>query len=104
MLFANDYNDRRVHIDSTQSNQEYYCPSCGAPLIVRKGEIRQHHFAHRPNRLCKDTWERSGPNGYDVTPWHNEWQSCFPEINQEVRLNLGEVCHRADVCFGTIDR
>lgn len=97
MLFANDYNDRRVHIDSTQSNQEYYCPSCGTPLIVRKGEIRQHHFAHKANHLCKDTWERSGPNGYDITPWHNEWQSCFPEINQEVRLNLGEVCHRADV-------
>lgn len=97
MLFANDYNDRRVHIDNTQSNQEYYCPSCGAPLIVRKGEIRQHHFAHKANHLCKDTWERSGPNGYDVTPWHNEWQSCFPENNQEVCLHLGEICHRADV-------
>lgn len=97
MLFANDYNDRRVHIDETQSNQEYYCPSCGAPLIVRKGEVRQHHFAHRPNRLCKDTWERSGPHGYDVSSWHNEWQSMFPENNQEVCLHLGEVCHRADV-------
>lgn len=97
MLYANDYNDRRVHIDKTQSNQEYYCPSCGAPLVVRKGDIRQHHFAHKANHLCKDTWERSGPSGYDITPWHSEWQSLFPEDNQEVRLELGEVCHRADV-------
>lgn len=97
MLFANDYNDRRVHIDETQSNQEYYCPSCGAPLVVKKGEIRQHHFAHKKNHICKDTWERSGSNGYDVSPWHNKWQSLFPKDNQEVRLHLGEVCHRADV-------
>ncbi|MCR5808776.1 MAG: UvrD-helicase domain-containing protein [Clostridiales bacterium] len=97
MLFANDYNDRRVHIDETQSNQEYYCPSCGAPLVVKKGVIRQHHFAHKKNHVCKDTWERSGSNGYDVSPWHNNWQSMFPKDNQEVRLHLGKVCHRADV-------
>ena len=44
MLFAVDYNDNRVHIDETHSNQEYYCPYCGAPLTTKKGEIRQHHF------------------------------------------------------------
>jgi len=26
MLFASDFNDNRVHIDDTHSNQEYYCP------------------------------------------------------------------------------
>ena len=97
MLFANDYNDRRVHIDETQSNQEYYCPSCGAPLVVKKGEIRQHHFAHKSNHVCNDTWERAGRQGYDISPWHNDWQNLFPRDNQEVRLHLGEVCHRADV-------
>ncbi|MGM9681872.1 MAG: competence protein CoiA family protein [Eubacteriales bacterium] len=58
MLFAIDYNDNRVHIDETHSNQEYYCPYCGAPLTIKKGEIRQHHFAHKQNHLCSDTWER----------------------------------------------
>ena len=33
MLFAVDYNDNRVHIDDTYSNQEYYCPYCGAPVV-----------------------------------------------------------------------
>lgn len=32
MLFASDFEDNRVHIDDTHSNQEYYCPYCGAPL------------------------------------------------------------------------
>ena len=51
MLFAVDYNDNRVHIDETHSNQEYYCPYCGAPLTTKKGEIRQHHFAHKQVKI-----------------------------------------------------
>ena len=95
MLFAVDYNDNRVHIDETHSNQEYYCPYCGAPLTTKKGEIRQHHFAHKQNHLCADTWERS--HSYDISPWHNDWQSLFPKENQEVKLSLGDTKHRADV-------
>ena len=95
MQFAVDYNDNRVHIDETHSNQEYYCPYCGAPLTTKKGEIRQHHFAHKQNHLCADTWERS--HSYDISPWHNDWQSLFPKENQEVKLSLGDTKHRADV-------
>lgn len=95
MLFAVDYNDHRVHIDETHSNQEYYCPYCGAPLTTKKGEVRQHHFAHKQNYLCADTWERI--HSYDISPWHNEWQSLFPKENQEVKLALGDTRHRADV-------
>lgn len=98
MLFANDYNDNRVHIDETHSNQEYYCSYCGAPLIVKKGDIRQHHFAHKKDHLCSDAWNRSdSSHKYDLSPWHNEWQSLFPKENQEVKLSLGDTVHRADV-------
>lgn len=95
MLFAIDYNDNRIHINDTYSNQEYYCPYCGAPLVTRKGEIRRHHFAHKQNHLCSDTWERS--HSYDTSSWHNDWQSMFPKENQEVKLALGDTKHRADV-------
>ena len=30
------------------------CPSCGAALIARKGEEREHHFAHDPNHPCDE--------------------------------------------------
>ena len=95
MLFANDCNDIRTFVEDTHSNQEYFCPSCGEPLIVRKGDVRQHHFAHKPGSFCTDTWERS--REYDVSAWHTSWQSLFPPQNQEVRLKLGTICHRADV-------
>ena len=97
MLFASDFNDNRVHIDDTHSNQEYYCPYCGAPLVTKKGDIRQHHFAHKQSHVCSDTWANSGSHGYDLSPWHNDWQSLFPKVNQEVKLCLGETKHRADV-------
>lgn len=95
MLFASDYKDNRIHIDETHSNQEYYCPYCGAPLITKKGEQRRHHFAHKKDHICSDSWERSG--SYDLSPWHNDWQSLFPKENQEVKLTLGDTKHRADV-------
>ena len=97
MLFASDFEDNRVHIDDTHSNQEYYCPYCGAPLVTKKGDIRQHHFAHKQSHVCSDTWANGGSHGYDLSPWHNEWQSLFPKVNQEVKLCLGETKHRADV-------
>lgn len=95
MFFALDYNDNKVHVDETHSNQKYYCQGCGAPLTVKRGTERKHHFAHRANHVCADTWERNG--NYDTSNWHVEWQNCFPRDNQEVSLKLGNTKHRADV-------
>ena len=71
MLFANDYNDNKIHIEETQSNQTYYCPYCGTPLIMKKGDIRLHHFAHSNRHQCTDSWEQN--HTYDMSIWHNEW-------------------------------
>ena len=94
-LFAHDKDDNRVYIDDTHSNSEYYCPYCGTTLIVRQGDIRHHHFAHKSHHECSDTWSRNGY--YDDSSWHNDWQSRFPKENQEIKLNLGQTAHRADV-------
>ena len=98
MLIAIDKDDNRVHIDDTKSNQQYYCPYCGVPLITKKGNIRQHHFSHSASHSCTDSWERS--RSYDMSPWHNEWQNLFPKENQEVKLSLGNITHRADILTG----
>lgn len=97
MLFAHDCNDNRVHIDETHSNQEYYCSYCGSPLITKKGDVRQHHFAHKSTHICTDSWVGDRSRSYDISPWHNEWQFLFPKENQEVMLSLGDTKHRADV-------
>lgn len=101
MRFAYDHNDRRIHIDNTHSDQDYFCPFCGAPLITRKGDIYRHHFAHKKNSSCTDTWNTStNRGGYNMSSWHDDWQARFPKENQEIRLSLGEIVHRADVLVG----
>lgn len=96
MRIALDDNQNRIFIDDAIAKRDYFCPSCGAPLLQRKGEVRQHHFSHQPNYFCTDSWERE----YDMSAWHYEWQNRFPECNQEVLLTWGETKHRADVLIG----
>ncbi len=98
MFFAHDFNDQRVHIDDTHSNESYYCPFCGASLITKKGELRRHHFAHSARHVCSDTWEKN--QSYDNSDWHYDWQASFPKTNQEIKLSLGDTIHRADVLVG----
>lgn len=43
-----------VHVDDVQRGMacNCTCPGCGAPLIARKGEKKQHHFAHANGADC----------------------------------------------------
>ncbi len=45
----------RVYASDAEKGQVYSCPGCGAALILRKGRIRIHHFAHPPPASC--AWE-----------------------------------------------
>ena len=96
MVVALDVNKTRIHIDNSAARESYFCPCCGGELIRKMGEERQHHYAHKPNTECKDSWAGS----YDMSEWHTDWQSRYPVCNQEIQLNLGEVRHRADVLVG----
>lgn len=39
---------------NAEKGLDYTCPGCKAPVIVRKGNVKIHHFAHKPGeRDCK---------------------------------------------------
>lgn len=96
MFIALDSDKNRIHIDDISSDKEYFCPACGAPLVKRLGEIRIHHFAHKPESPCSDEWFKD----YDTSEWHDNWQNMFPAENQEIFVKSGDVRHRADVITG----
>ena len=96
MLFANDSNGNKVKIDRAKIGQHYFCPVCGEALICKLGEIRQHHFAHASHSACRDSWH------YDMSEWHQTWQSFFPEEYQEVVFSYNGEKHRADVAIKNI--
>jgi len=53
------------------------CPSCGAELIPKCGEIKVNHWAHKGSRNCDPWWENE-------TDWHRSWKGNFPVDWQEV--------------------
>lgn len=61
------------------------CPSCGAQLQAKCGEIKIWHWAHHGGDC--DPWHEN------ETLWHLNWKGLFPEDWQEVVLGP----HRADI-------
>ena len=54
-----------------------FCPSCGAELIAKCGEVKANHWAHKGSRNCDPWWENE-------TDWHRSWKGNFPVDWQEV--------------------
>ena len=45
-------NGVRVTATEAEKGGSYHCPACKAELVLRKGAIKIHHFAHRPPVDC----------------------------------------------------
>lgn len=99
MIKALDENNNYIDIYRAVKGRQYYCPFCGQPMSQRHGEIREHCFAHYPEksshvtgyRKCTETWH------YDTTEWHIDWQRKFPEECFEVIVEFDGKRHIADV-------
>lgn len=96
MRVALDINGNRIHIDDSHVKEQYFCPVCGEELIIKKGQIKVHHFAHKANSYCNDGWH------YDMSDWHSSWQDKFPLETQEVVRKHNGKTHRADVLIENI--
>lgn len=87
MKFA-DISGERVEAQPGTSGT---CPSCGAPMVAKCGDLRVWHWAHRGVRVCDKWWESE-------TEWHRAWKNEFPVDWQEViHLAQNGKKHVADV-------
>lgn len=62
------------------------CPTCGAAVLAKCGQITSWHWAHAATGDC-DPWSES------ETTWHRDWQGMVPPERREVVIG----CHRADM-------
>lgn len=83
MFSALDDNNHLVDINTAIKNSlaKYFCPSCHEELIIRNGNVRIPHFAHKNKCNC-DNYDN------DMSEWHRNWQMKFPLRNREVVLKL----------------
>lgn len=47
-------NGMRIEATDAQRGGEFICPNCVKSVILKKGRIKTHHFAHKPPTVC--TW------------------------------------------------
>lgn len=90
MYMACDEKNNRVDVSVAHKDKEYFCPVCGAEVIVKEGAVNAKHFAHK-NRECVDHWS------YDMSEWHRKKQGYFPMENRETVVSYGGETHRADI-------
>lgn len=95
MFIALDANGERISIDNATKDDNYFCPICGEPLVIRATNSLavKTHFAHKRGTLCFDDWN------HDMSEWHLSWQKQFPEQYREVVIEKNGIKHRADICI-----
>ena len=94
MFIALDKDNNKISIEQADKNAQYFCPQCGAPLIIKAVDSLavKAHFAHRKGSDC-DSFS------HDMSDWHLDWQKKFPIENREVVIEKDGIKHRADVCI-----
>lgn len=90
MYFALNTKGKRIPIELANKEEQYFCPVCGGEVLIKKGDINAHHFAHKTLTEC-DKWSS------DMSEWHKNWQEKFPENCREVVIKNGKEKHRADI-------
>ena len=47
--YALDNENHLINAAEAEKGPDYFCPSCGEKMILRKGKQRRPHFAHKVN-------------------------------------------------------
>lgn len=48
----NSNRDRKIAWNTEKSEGPFYCPHCDSAVTLKKGPIKEHHFAHKPPYTC----------------------------------------------------
>jgi len=44
---------KKAAFEAQKNEKPFYCPACSEEVILKKGNIREHHFSHFPETKCK---------------------------------------------------
>ncbi len=96
MDYANDKNGKRIHASMAVRTEEYFCPFCGAKLILRDGAELKKHFAHPEGshdcELLQDEWKSP------ECAWKSDWLSLLSPERCNMLIKSKGARHVADYC------
>ena len=97
MYFANDKSGGRIYIGDAKAGDSFFCPACGEKMVIKRGNIYAHHFAHMPGMDC-DPWYTS-----KLSDWHIKMQRYFRPENREIIIwnSQHTEYHIADIALKT---
>lgn len=62
MFIANDTNGNQIYAHDAIKGQNYFCPVCETPVILKMGSIKVSHFSHHHILLCnRYLYKRESP-------------------------------------------
>lgn len=67
----------------------FECVSCGREMILKRGAIRRHHFAHKGSA--------PGESKCNKGEWHVEWQSGFDDVEVTMGSNRADIVSKGFV-------
>ena len=76
---------------STKLESPFFCPSCNREVNVKKGNIKTHHFAHKPPSTCE--------HGQGESDAHRK---CKEEIYNQLLLSSNTTDAEVEKNFGTV--
>lgn len=83
---ALDESNLVVAPDNARKDEKYFCPSCGDLLVLRKGEIKKPHFAHKATDTCSEETVIHKLAKFLIIQKVDEWKkgnSSSPVINRK---------------------
>jgi hypothetical protein len=108
--FAFDVKRNLVKAEDAEKGQKYFCPGCEALVILKKGEIKAAHYAHKESDICTQKQIIRQAAKYCmqkvVSEWKNnqiqspvfvrECQICWERVDQNIpdKVELAEIDYK----------
>ncbi len=88
MLIALDENGKRIAAQDAQKGNTYKCECCGGEVLLKKGDIKIHHFSHIALEECDEIYDNT------MCEWHMNMQNYFLPENIEIVYTNDETGER----------
>jgi competence protein CoiA len=90
------YKMTKQAIQDWKLGEGYYCPCCEAPVILKAGDIKIPHFAHKQNIECAASSEPESP--YHLEGKRSIFEWCKrPGLRVFLECYIPEIKQRADI-------